>query len=383
MFESRRSRLFVILFVLGGLLAATSSSTPSEDSADPLAWQSPFVVLVDDIRRKFPDDFAGARVENDSTIWVAFSGDAPTDAATALGEFERPINIIENRGFTESELIEHLHETHHSAKGHALVDKIVSSYDIATGDISVTVAHDGSLSTQTEKDALVTALRAGLPSSVADHVGGIDFRVIDDLEGGPEASLGGGTKVNLCTAGFVIRNGSQRNLTTAGHCTDDPTYDDTDVSGNDVTVDLETEDSHEGEWGDLERLSLPDESEHSFVNKFRYNTGADQFQFVYTIAGIPEEGIWLTKFGQTTGYGSARVYRTNVSVNDIDRLVAMHNQVTDGGDSGGPWFDGTEAYGIHFGSYAGIGFPWVKKRSLFTPAHQIDDAFPGWTVATS
>lgn len=72
-----------------------------------------------------------------------------------------------------------------------------------------------------------------------------------------------------------------------------------------------------------------------------------------------------------------------MAVDDIQGLVAMHNHVTDGGDSGGSWFDGTKAYGIHFGGYAGIGFPLWKKRSLFTPAHHIDDAFPGWTVATS
>lgn len=38
MFESRRSRLLVTLLLLGGLVAGTSSSTPSAVSADPFGW---------------------------------------------------------------------------------------------------------------------------------------------------------------------------------------------------------------------------------------------------------------------------------------------------------------------------------------------------------
>ncbi len=73
------------------------------------------------------------------------------------------------------------------------------------------------------------------------------------------------------------------------------------------------------------------------------------------------------------------MYKLSVSNGDYDRLVAMHRDDGAGGDSGGPWFDGTTAYGIVQGAKR-IG---LFRRELFTPVHHMDDAFPGWHVATS
>lgn len=43
----------------------------------------------------------------------------------------------------------------------------------------------------------------------------------------------------------------------------------------------------------------------------------------------------------------------------------MHNREADSGDSGGPWFYGNTAYGIHSG-YKSI---WGFTRDVFTPVH--------------
>ena len=123
---------------------------------------------------------------------------------------------------------------------------------------------------------------------------------------------------------------------------------------------------------------MPDE--HQLVNTFRYDSGDGEFRYA-TSTGVATPGQWLEKYGKVTGKTSDRVYRTNQCVDSqtICGVVLMHNDKSKKGDSGGPWFWGNTAYGIHQGEW----FFLPKVRDTFTPVHHIDDALPGWEVATS
>ncbi len=89
--------------------------------------------------------------------------------------------------------------------------------------------------------------------------------------------------------------------------------------------------------------------------------------------GFRVEGQRLCKFGQRSGKSCDYVYQLNHCWDDYCHLTAMHNDNAEGGDSGGPWFYGTVAYGVH------SGYKWwnFKFRDVFTPATYIDDALPG------
>ena len=348
-----------------------------DEAIEKYAWQSPLAYLVNEIREEYPDDFAGARIEDDLSAWIAFSGAAPADAATSIRAFPRAVRIIENRGFTEADLDRRLKVVHRSVMDNDKVESAISTYDIATGRLTVDIALEDAESTPAEKAAVLDLLRADFPIGSVSNIGtstDVYLNIVSSITGGEDA---GGVHIGTCTAGFVLEHSSgTRNLSTAGHCPNRLTIND---NAYDTRIALTFEDEHEGAWGDLQRHSAPED--HALVNTIRYGRGRDQFREI-TATGVPMEGEWLWKYGKSTGQTVDRVYRLNVSNGDHEGLVAMHNRKARGGDSGGPWFDGPIAYGIHSGHWWVPSLHW-KTRDIFTPVHHIDDAFPGWTVATS
>ncbi len=88
----------------------------------------------------------------------------------------------------------------------------------------------------------------------------------------------------------------------------------------------------------------------------------------------PVEDQKICNFGRKTGAKCDTVYKLSVckTVDDIEhcRLVAMDDHTTAGGDSGGPWYYGNVAYGIH-SSRKTI---WFQERSLWSRTKYMDDA---------
>jgi streptogrisin C len=58
------------------------------------------------------------------------------------------------------------------------------------------------------------------------------------------------------------------------------------------------------------------------------------------------------------------------------RLVRTDNDISDPGDSGGPWYWGTTAYGIHWGTFDTV----FGDRSAFSRATYVDEALNGTTL---
>ena len=349
-----------------------------DKAIEKYAWQGPLAYLVNEIRQDYPDDFAGARIEEDLTAWVAFSGTTPAGAASSIRAFPRAVQIIENRGFTEAGLNRRLTAVHDSMMANDKVEDAVSTYDLATGRLEVTAAIEDSVDTPAQKKALLDLLRAELPIGSVANVGtsDVDLNIVSDITGGDESDIRGGTHLRTCTAGFVLENSNgERNIATAGHCSNNQTLRD----GN-IRITLTFEDEHEGQWGDLQRHSAP--SRHTLINQIYYANRGHRSQVISSI-GTPMEGERLWNYGKSTGYKSEVVYRGVVHQTVYKFLVAMHNHVTQGGDSGGPWFHGSVAQGIHQGKQSVGIWPFHKDRNVFTPAHHIEDAFPGWDVATS
>lgn len=348
-----------------------------EEAIRRYGWHNDFATLALQIQTAFPADFSAAAIGDDDQPWISFAGKAPADAVTTIRGFTVPVRIFEGRGFTEVEMNRRLEAIHRSVVSDERITDAVSGYDIVTGVFDVTVQ----LADQPDIGpvGVVNELRQALPDSIRSLDLDIEFRVADHALSEAHALVGGGVHLSpKCTAGFVVENSSgDRNLTTAGHCDNSLEIDDIDF---DETIDLEFEDEHEGTWGDVQRHSVPDE-DHSLVNTFRYNSGDGDFRFV-TSTGVARAGQWLEKYGKVTGKTRDRVYRTNVCVdnNTICKVVLMRNDRSEKGDSGGPWFWGNRAYGIHQGGW----FVGYKVRDAFTPVSNFRHALSGgWEVATS
>lgn len=75
----------------------------------------------------------------------------------------------------------------------------------------------------------------------------------------------------------------------------------------------------------------------------------------------------LCKYGRKSGQTCDKVRSLQTCRNSYCSLVDMHNRKADGGDSGGPWFLGGTAYGVHSGFHTTGILP--KKRDQFTPLY--------------
>jgi len=94
----------------------------------------------------------------------------------------------------------------------------------------------------------------------------------------------------------------------------------------------------------------------------------------------PTLGQTLCLNGKTTHSHCAQVRKVSVCSNGACNLVQMSIRVSEDGDSGGPWYSGNVAYGIHKGWQCDPSCPF--DRSIFTRVTRLDEGL-GVVVATS
>jgi hypothetical protein len=340
-------------------LAARSGITLSE-AIDAYGWHESFSKLVSELRTRWPDEVAGARIEVQyARPWIAFRGRIPADAERLVAGFPKKILVYENRGFSEAELVEHLTNAHYAilAQRH-LVKTASSGYDVSTGAITIRVELVASANSGSRASSL-SALMKALPRD--GDVRPITIEIVDEVHAGQDVIYGGGS-LTTCTAGFTVVGAITRGISTAGHCGNTQSYE-----GRSLRFINE----HIGSSGDLQWHTRDGESH---VNQFYYQPGLRRFVYA---TGAAVEGQGLCRYGKTTGYRCDFVYQLNHCNGSACGLVAMQNDQASPGDSGGPWFYDTTAYGIHQGwKY------WFGYRDLYTPVVYLPRAL-GVSVATS
>lgn len=157
-------------------------------------------------------------------------------------------------------------------------------------------------------------------------------------------TVGGYLAINgyLCTGGFnVISSTGVTGIATAGHCENSP-----GAQRNrpgDTSWNLTYKAGHEGQWGDFQ---------------WHTTSGTESDDFYYDESGgardvsgqgSPVDGQTLCRFGYTTDDECDTVTELSVCSGSYCRLVEMAHREAAGGDSGGPWYLGTVAYGYHHG----------------------------------
>lgn len=328
-----------------------------EDAAREFAWQEPFSALVDELRTEFPDDFAGARIEqaDGADAWVAFRGDAPDEALELLAGFERQIAVHEQRGFTEAEIDDAVVDAHFEVRDHDDVADVVTGRDLAEGQIEIDVTPASGV----DADEVVVTFEDAIEPANSDIT--VEVQSSGEIDYADETIYGGG-HLSTCTASFVVTNGSTRGVGTAAHCGNAQSY-----FGDSLTFMSE----HNGSWGDFQW-----HRHTSRAHEPRFYSDYPTSRPVHGV-GTATEGQSLCKYGKTTGYGCEQVLSVNECQGDSCRLVAMQSHITDGGDSGGPWFWNNTAYGVHKGwkSISGV------QRSTFSQAHLMSNAI-GVSVVT-
>jgi len=186
----------------------------------------------------------------------------------------------------------------------------------------------------------------------------ITLRLVDDVQSSDHRVYGGAV-LSTCTSGFGVRRYIGHDLvyglSTAGHCRNDQDYGDRNV--------LDFVGEHQGDWGDAQWHTSSEQISDDF-----YNSTEDTRRDTAAV-GHAVVGQYLCRYGKTTGRRCDNVYSRNHCNNSKCRLSIMDTNEAQDGDSGGPWYWGDTAYGIHQGELFYFG-----AKDTFTPVTHLDEA---------
>jgi streptogrisin D len=157
-----------------------------------------------------------------------------------------------------------------------------------------------------------------------------------DFASGGDAIYGGSYR---CSLGFNVRSGSTYYFLTAGHC------------GN-IASTWYSNSAHTQQLGTTAGSSFPN-NDYAIV---RYTTTGTPPGTVgnqdITSAGTPAVGATVTRRGSTTGVHTGQVTQLNATVRYAEGTVSGLIRTTvcaEPGDSGGPLYQSTTAYGLTSG----------------------------------
>jgi hypothetical protein len=323
------------------------------------------------VAARMPDAYVGgalsARPGDAPSLLIKGGADAFVRETVAAAGI--PIRIVDRQPYSYRELEQRSAKAHRSllALGYR---EVITAVDIQSASVTASVGRRQGL------PASASAMAGALP---ADLRSGVKVTVVDGSVGGYETAAFGGQRIqsntSICTSGFSVTNGVTTGITGAAHCTGMNT-----VIHGAVSHSLSFQAEHRGAQGDVEWYTTPVPEPDDFH--------ADSVNIRDVISVEPVNNITVGE--SVCFYGRSINVRTCTTVNStnltltftdgvtVSRLVASTDNVSTGGDSGGPWTFNNTAYGVHVGA-ATIG---GARRSLFTPADIIDDAI-GMSVRTS
>lgn len=210
------------------------------------------------------------------------------------------------------------------------------------GRVEVTIAgQPGSINSTDLARELASKTEAVLPEhskSGGSAALGIPVTVMFSPSVTSDVHARGGLSYGGCTGAFIVNSGTQWGISSAGHCANPPATYDSSATG--VTKQLSNRDV---QWT---RLT-------SGTKKASFRIGASTFRTA-TSAADPVVGAPICHYGKATDNHCDRVSAKGVcwtydGYPQYCGLFVTDNKTTDYGDSGGPYYYGTKAHGVHSG----------------------------------
>lgn len=166
----------------------------------------------------------------------------------------------------------------------------------------------------------------------------------------PETAVYGGNKAwyptapGYCTFGFAVRDYSgNRGISTAGHCSDDLR-----LGGHTgASVGLLQQQNDAGIYD----VQWHRNSTDTYTNVIRYSTTSVTINGATGVTA-QSQTAQVCKMGNATGITCGRITLFDYGTRDMVEVSSPGVNLSEGGDSGGPWYMTDRAYGIHHG---GIG----------------------------
>ncbi|ASU82359.1 hypothetical protein CDO52_05750 [Nocardiopsis gilva YIM 90087] len=330
-------------------------------------WQSDFTAAAEELEASFPAEFSGAvRAEDGSRAWFGFKDEVPEQAVKLAERLPVEVELVGGRGFSEAELAAAQNRTHDAVYRHPDVTDAITAYEIETGEIVVEAELDEQATTQAAQDAAIAEITP--PRTLSGRFP-VDMRIVGDATAEPEDRyIRGGGLLQTCTAGFNLRHtrtGTKR-IATAGHCGRSKAkrnYDNHSRDGGSTTVTRVW--WHKGTWGDIAYYSRGGKTA---TRTFYHDWNSKRY--VDRRGGRPPKGTKVCKFGMASGKSCATVRYRRANGSTVRNMVITDTAGSAPGDSGGPWYYGGTAYGVHFGKIKTQGD--TAMRASFTPIRQFE-----------
>jgi len=313
-----------------------------------LRIQESSVAATNRIAAEFSERLAGISIEHapEYRIVVLLTGAGPVpDQTLHAGGSKVPVVFRTGARATHAEAIAALRR-HLIDLRSELPGARGAGYDQRTGEIVLLVR-----SADAEKFG-VEAIRAR-----AEQVGGVPVRVeINDLRESNMAVMGGGLVDGInpadgrryrCTTAFVVTDGTRDALTTAAHCPDELVYRDV---GADATSLPFIEQFGLG-YQDVQINLAPGPQPPLFYSDRK--AGSIRKLATWRNVASTRAGDFVCHWGETSGYSCAEVQLTDYAPPGTlcggpcePTWVTVPGPSCMAGDSGGPVFIGTTAFGI-------------------------------------
>jgi hypothetical protein len=345
-----------------------------------LLAQEESVAATDRIRARFRDRLAGISFEHEPAfrIVVLLTGPEPVPDETILaGGITVPIVFRTGALATEDRLVQAMTE-HRDALRSALPNAQGMGVDQRTGELVLLVQAEGPYprgiaALDEELEALT-----GVP---------IHIRVLERPD--TNLSVDGGARVvgvdprdsrrYACTTGFVVTDGARTGIVTAAHCPDNLTY--FDPAGGEVPL------TFVNGWGVRYQDVQVHVAEAALEPRFYSDTNKTELRPLtgWRNRTSTRAGEAVCRRGETTGYSCSEVELTDYAppgelcAGPCDPVwVSVTGPTCRGGDSGGPVFSGTVAFGIVKGGN------YDRKGACNFYYYMSTDYLPeGWKLLTS
>ena len=325
------------------------------EATEHMKVQDEFGFLISELAVEFKDSYAGGELTRDpgGPSTVRFKGPVPEGAVQQIEDSGLPVEIIDNQPFSEIELHDRTIEVVRVIADQGFEE--IGGAVLADGLIDITVRGQ-------EEPKLPDELAEGVRISLFQE----PIVSLEHTRGGALVRGSGS-----CTSGFTVRSLTTgvTGVTTAGHCTAINTYTQP-LDG--VTYSLFHQSQHLGLSGDVEWKTSPHIEPAEY---FATSTQIRNVDSVESNSSFANNNIYCVYGRASNNRRCDRVYSTFVvsfgpGFNLIGGLVAMDNDNTIPGDSGGPWSFGTEAAGTHRGDQ----WIWFGTRNIFSKAALLPSA---------
>lgn len=327
---------------------AAQNAVPLDEAMRRLRAQEESVAMTDRIRDTYRDRLAGIAIEHqpDYRIVVLLTGDDPVaPQSIAAGGMNVPIVFRTGAVASGTAIIAAIRA--HQAKIRALLPSAGMGLDPRSGELVVIAKDDDvvEMGALAEVDAALEAL-TGVPVRVQPvHRKQVDF----GIEGGSRVvgTFESSGRRYACTTGFVVTDGTRTGIVTAAHCPDALTYFDPD--GGTTELDFI------GEWGaryqDVQIHVSPAAQKPLFYATSDKSTARRLTS--WRNRSSTRAGDAVCHRGETTGYSCSQVELTDYAPpRDLcggpcePLWVTVKGPNCRSGDSGGPIFNSTIAFGI-------------------------------------